>query len=71
VLTAEKLGFDLGNLPPVLSVRVAAIVADRKPRTIRKWMRDGLIDGHRPGGGAKSRAYIDTESLLRYLRGGD
>jgi len=67
LLTAKKSDDRIEKLAPVLTVKRAAEVAGKSRSTIRAWVRDGLIRGHRPPGGGSTLLYIDTQSLLARL----
>jgi predicted site-specific integrase-resolvase len=66
LLATDKPVDDIEKLPPALTLARAAEVAGRSRRTMRRWVRQGIVQGHRPMGG-KTLLYIDTRSLLRLL----
>ncbi len=53
------------KLPEVLTVARAAEVAGRSRRTMRRWVRLGMVTAYQPNG--VSGFYVNTRSLLRLL----
>lgn len=58
------------ELPSMLTIEQAATVADRSPRTLRRWVQGGHLtrhEGEAPEGGGSAPLLIDRQELLGYL----
>jgi len=66
LLATKKVTDGPENMPLALTVARAAKVADRSRRTIRRWVREGLVEAERPRGDG-GPIYIRRRSLLRLL----
>ena len=61
------MNITIQELPPWLSVqRTAELSAVSRP-TVRRWIREGLIEAYRPRDAGSARVLVDTLSLLRML----
>ena len=55
------------ELPPWMSdQRTADLAAVSRP-TVRRWIREGLIEAYRPRDAGSARVLVDTKSLLLML----
>lgn len=66
-MDSEKTGVQVEKLPAVLTLARAAEVAGVSRRTLRRWIKAGLLDAGRPVRNGSSPVRIDARSLMKLL----
>jgi predicted site-specific integrase-resolvase len=57
------------KLPPVLTLARVAEIAGVSRKTVRRWMRAGLLTPNRMQQGGSAKNYFNTAEVLRALAG--